>query len=160
MLRSMGLFEGLTETQLQAVAGELVRREVAAGTVIFEEDGLDDSLYILARGSVDVVKRLGFAFGEGGEAARKTLIRLDAPQFFGEIGLLTDFERSAAVSAHGDCVLLELSRERFEQLVDSDLQLGYRFLRNITVILAFRLRRTDRDVVKLTAALTLALGNR
>lgn len=159
-LRSIPLFGGLSDEQLQAVSRAARRRKVAGGAVILEEGGRDDSLYILASGSVEVAKRLGLAAESQLAVAKKTLIRLDAPQFFGEIGLLDDIERSATISAHGDCEVLELSRSEWERLVEEDLALGYQVLHNIVIVLGQRLRRTDRDVIKLTAALSLALGNR
>jgi len=38
--------------------------------------------------------------------------------------------------------------------------MGMMLVRNIAIVLASRLRNTDRDVLKLTMALSLALGNR
>ena len=159
-LRGIPLFDGLTDQQLGAVSRAARRRKVAAGAVILEEGGRDDSLYIVARGSVEVAKRLGLSAESQLEVAKKTLIRLEAPQFFGEIGLLDDIERSATISAHGDCELLELGRSEWQRLVEEDLALGYRVLHNMAIVLGQRLRRTDRDVIKLTSALSLALGNR
>lgn len=87
-------------------------------------------------------------------------MRLSAPQFFGEMGLLSDLERSATITTETECEILELSRADFERLVASDPELGYRLVHNIALVLAERLRRTDLDVLKLTAALSLALGTR
>lgn len=159
-LRSMPLFEGLTEDQLRAVLDAVHQKTFRAGSVILNEGGHDDSLYMLVSGSVAVTKRLGLAPASEIHDAKKTLIKLEAPQFFGEIGLLADIERSATISAHDDCEVLEMSRAEWEDLAESDLELGYRVVRNMAIVLGSRLRRTDRDVLKLTAALSLALGNR
>ena len=69
-------------------------------------------------------------------------------------------DRSATITTESECEILELAREDFERLATADPQLAYRVLRNIAVVLAERLRRTDLDIVKLTVALSLALGNR
>lgn len=57
-------------------------------------------------------------------------------------------------------MLVELTREEFERLAIGDPALGFRLARNIAVVMAERLRRTDPEVLKLTTALSLALGNR
>ncbi|MBI3976729.1 MAG: cyclic nucleotide-binding domain-containing protein [Chloroflexi bacterium] len=160
-LRTMPLFGELTEEQLAAVLGVGRRQHVPAGAVILREGDRTDSLYILVGGSVEVTKRLGLAtVDRANEPKEKTLVHLTAPQCFGEMGLLEKAERSATITAERECELLEITRADFERLVDADPLLGYRMVCNIAKILAFRLRRTDRDVLNLTIALSLSLGNR
>lgn len=160
-LRGIELFEGLSEAQLGAIAAVVRRRQVRAGTTILREGDHGDSLFILASGSVATSKRLGLMPADAAAAGRqKVLVQVTAPQFFGEMGLLEDAERSATITAATDCVLYELARAEFARLVEADLDLGYRVVRNIAAALSARLRRSGQDVVKLTAALSLALGNR
>jgi CRP/FNR family transcriptional regulator, cyclic AMP receptor protein len=157
-VRSMSLFEGLTEEQLARLFAVAKRSQVAPGTDILREGEHSASLFILANGTVQVSKRLGFGIGDG--TPRKTIVRLTAPQFFGEMALLGDTERTATISASEDCELLEIDKDDYDRMVEGDLQMGYRLLYNLASVLCERLRRTDRDVLKLTAALSLALGNR
>jgi CRP/FNR family transcriptional regulator, cyclic AMP receptor protein len=157
-VRTMSLFEGLEEAQLSRLFAVAKRSRAAPGTDILREGENSFSLFILASGSVQVSKRLGFGIGEG--PLRKTIVRLTAPQFFGEMALLGDTERTATISASEECELLEISKDDFDRLVGDDLPMGYRLVYNLATVLCDRLRRTDRDVLKLTAALSLALGNR
>lgn len=160
-LRAVALFGGLSEEQLRTVHAALRRRTFPAGTVVFDEGDRSSSVYVLSRGSVGTTKRFGLAVRTPTDATKqKTLVRLSAPQFFGEMGLLSDLERSATITTETECEILELSRADFERLVASDAELGYRLVHNIALVLAERLRRTDLDVLKLTAALSLALGTR
>lgn len=161
-LRGVELFDGLTDAQLGSLHKVAREHSVPAGTVIVHEGGLGgDVLFVLTGGSVGVTKRLGLTAESPDDGARqKTIVRLEAPQAFGEMCLIEDAERSATITAHSDCKLLEIGRADFERLVEADLVLGYCVVRNIARVLSFRLRRTDRDVLKLTAALSLALGNR
>jgi CRP-like cAMP-binding protein len=160
-IKDIPLFAGLDETQLRAVGGSLRPRRIAAGVPIVSEGEQSSSVYILTSGSVGTSKRMGLAAQGPEEPSRqKTLVHLAAPQFFGEMGLLSDLARSATITTEGDCEILELTRADFDRLVAGDALLGYRLLRNIAVVLAERLRRTDLDVLKLTTALSLALGNR
>ncbi len=155
------LFKDLTEEQLRAVAAVLRPRAVRAGETILTEGERSDSVYVLMDGTVETTKRLGVPALDGStKEIEKVLVRLSAPQFFGEIGLLEEGERSATVRAATNCRLEELRRADLERLVEADVRLGYVMVRNIALVLVTRLRRTDHDVLKLTAALSLALGNR
>lgn len=161
LLQAMPLFAGLRDAQLQAVSTVLRPRSVLADAVILCEGDESDALFLLASGTVEVTKRFGFAVEERvAPTKQKTLIRLTAPQFFGEMGLLERSERSATITARTACDLLVITCADFEQLAEADHEIGYRVVRNIAVVLAQRLRRTDREVLKLTIALSLALGNR
>lgn len=159
-LAGVELFRDLADAQLRAVAGVLRRRRADAGEAILVEGERSSSAFVLVAGSVETTKRFGAVAPDGAGERQKVLVRLAAPQFFGEIGLLEDAERSATVRAATACELLELRKEDFDRLVEGDLRLGYVLMRNIAVVLIGRLRRTDRDVLKLTAALSIALGNR
>lgn len=160
-LRKLSLFEGLSEAELAALLGVAIRRHVPAETVLVREGEHSDSLFVLASGSVEVTKRLGLALAQkSDEETKKTLLRLEAPRFFGEMALLGDTERSATITTRSECDILEISKPDFETLVEADHRLGYHLVRTIAVDLCARMRRTDKDVLKLTVALTLALGNR
>ena len=161
ILRNVPFFDGLGDDQLTKVRSLTRSVAAGAGTAILSEGDHSFSLFVLVRGEVDVTKRLGLTAGNpDGIGKDKTIVRLAAPQFFGEMALLGDSLRTATVIASTDCDLLELAQSDFEALVETDLPLAYRLLNNIAAALCARLRRTDRDVLKLTAALSLALGNR
>ncbi|HZT07614.1 MAG TPA: cyclic nucleotide-binding domain-containing protein [Chloroflexota bacterium] len=161
VLQEMPLFAGLDEGQLARLLGVMRQSRVPVGTDILREGEQSDSMYVLARGAVEITKRLGIALApESDRWRRKTIVRLSAPQFFGEMALLGDRERTATVSTCTDCDLLEVTKDSFDRLVETDLSMGYRLLYNVATVLCERLRRTDRDVLKLTAALSVALGNR
>lgn len=161
LIREIPLFSGLDEPQLETIGSALRRKQFPSDTVILREGEQGDSLFILVDGSVEVSKRLGLVIATPEDGMReKMLVRLRAPQFFGEVGLLEDAERSATVRACGACDVLEISRADFERVAEADPLLGYHMLRNISTVLSARLRRTDHDVVKLTVALSLALGIR
>jgi cAMP-dependent protein kinase regulator len=159
-LAGIPLFQDLGAEQLGAVAVVLRPARAAVGDEVLTEGEPGRSLFVLVAGTVETTKHLGVIGLEGGAPRQKVLVRLSAPQFFGEIGLLEDTPRSASVRAATPCELLELRREDFDRLVTADIRLGYTLLRNIAVSLIGRLRDTDRDVLKLTAALSIALGNR
>ena len=160
-IRGVALFTGLDDAQLNTVASVLRERRVAPGVAILTEGERSTSLFILATGAVGTSRRMGLAArGPVDPASEKVLVHLRAPQFFGEMGLITDLDRSATVKTDTESEVLELTREDFARLTGADPQLGFLLMRNIAVVLAERLRRADLDMLKLTTALSLALGNR
>ncbi len=159
-LAAIPLFRGLSEAQMRVVSGVLRRGRAKAGEAIVSEGDIGRSLFVLVHGSVETTKLMGVIGSDGSTPRQKVLVRMSAPQSFGEIGLLEESPRSATVRAATDCELLEMRREDFEKLVSSDVHLAYVLVRNIASSLIQRLRRTDRDMVKLTVALSIALGNR
>ncbi len=159
-LDQVPLFRGLSESQVRAVSAVLRRGRARAGEAIVSEGEMGRSLFVLVRGTVETTKQMGLAGPDGSGPRQKVLVQMSAPQSFGEIGLLEESPRSATVRAATECELLELRREDFEKLVGSDVHLAYVLVRNIASSLIQRLRRTDRDMIKLTAALSIALGNR
>lgn len=160
VLEGIPLFRGLNEAEMRTVSGVLRRARAKAGEAIVSEGDVGRSLFVLVAGTVETTKLMGIVGSDGAAPRQKVLVRMSAPQSFGEIGLLEESPRSATVRAATDCDLLELRREDFERLVGSDVHLAYVLVRNIASSLIQRLRRTDRDMVKLTAALSIALGNR
>lgn len=161
IIKTIPLFAGLDDAQLAAVSAVLRPRRVEPGVAIFNEGERSSSVFILTTGSVGTSKRMGLAArGPVDPTRQKVLVHLRAPQFFGEMGLLSDLERSATITTDSECDILELTRDDFERLATADRAIGYCLVRNIAIVLAERLRRTDLDLLKLTTALSLALGNR
>lgn len=159
-IAAIPLFRGLGADQLRAVSAVLRPARAEAGEAILTEGEPGSSMFVLVGGTVETTKHLGVIGLDGATPRQKVLVRLSAPQFFGEIGLLEDAPRSASVRAATACELLELRREDFERLVAADIRLGYTLVRNIATAIIGRLRDTDRDILKLTAALSISLGNR
>ena len=108
LLRNVPFFRELSRVDIARLIGELEEVTVPSGTLVFPEGAPADSLYLLASGRVTVSVRA--ASGERG------LAELEAPSYFGELGLLLA-RRAGAVRALTDVHLWKLPRERFEQLI-------------------------------------------
>ncbi|HEX6137699.1 MAG TPA: mechanosensitive ion channel family protein [Casimicrobiaceae bacterium] len=110
-LATMDLFASLTDDERAALAQELATQPYIAGERIFEAGEPADSLYLLARGQVEIVG----ADGRGG--ARIRLATLDAPAYFGEVGLLLGQPRGATVVAIGDALCYRLDKKGFDAII-------------------------------------------
>jgi CRP-like cAMP-binding protein len=133
LLSGSPLFEMLSNHELEYVA-ELSRpRRLTQGEVVFEEGELGDSLFVVASGEVEVLRR--DALG-----ALRPIATLETPQFFGEMSLIDKEYRSATVRAKTDCELLHLSAENLTAFRKQHRD-GFTFvIINIARMLSARLR--------------------
>jgi CRP/FNR family transcriptional regulator, cyclic AMP receptor protein len=160
-LRKIPIFTGLTDEQLAKAMHIMHVRTVEAGVSIIKEHEHGTDMFILLSGEVEVSKTLLLKIGGRGLDQRdKLLQKLSANDyaFFGEMGLFDErAERSASIITLAPCDLAVITKEDFFGLAESDTGIGYTILKNIVRILSVRLEKNNRDVLKLTTALSLAL---
>ncbi|MDD8018716.1 MAG: cyclic nucleotide-binding domain-containing protein [Bacteroidota bacterium] len=160
-LRTIPLFTGLSQVKLEKVRTIMTTRMVEAGTFIIKENEKGNEMFILIDGEVEISRTLLLKVaGRGMDQKDKLLNKLTANDhaFFGEMSLFDDnSERTASVIATVQCTLAVLERNSFFHLTESDNEIGYCILKNILKIVNERLDKTNKDVLKLTTALSLAL---
>jgi CRP/FNR family transcriptional regulator, cyclic AMP receptor protein len=164
-LRKIFLFRDLSEDEMEEVLSRTQTRNFAAEAVIIEEGETGDSMFILLSGEVAITKRLVLGLDKDTPKER-VMNRLKAEDgvyfeevtLFGEMTLLENEVRSATVTALSECVLLELHQKDFLDLIQNRPVLGVKLLLRLTQGLSARLRKTSKDVVKLTSALAISLG--
>jgi CPA1 family monovalent cation:H+ antiporter len=110
LLRKVPFFRELSRADFAEITPSLKQRSVESNDDIVTQGERGDSLYLIARG---VVRVLRIEEEDGEEHALSTLI---AGDFFGEQALLHDEPRNATCRAVTPCTLYQLSRKDFEQL--------------------------------------------
>lgn len=163
VLAKVPLFQGLTPEQLKVVERIARTTRCQKGELIIKEGDQGDVMYVLTHGSVEVSRTVTLSLSRNQVAeGEKSFVKLDAADHpaFGEMALLEKSLRGATVTALADCELLEISHQAFERTCQEDPMLGYTVLSNMASQLSARLRRTNQDVLKLSTALSLALGRR
>jgi CRP-like cAMP-binding protein len=111
-LARIELFTALTDAERRALAGELADCPYVADDVITRQGEAADSLYLLARGRVAV-----YDDSAGGTGARDRLATLDAPSYFGEMGLLTGQARGATIVAQNEVLCYRLDKAGFDAIL-------------------------------------------
>jgi MFS family permease len=101
LLRRVPFLSTLPEATLERLARAASEEVVEADAEIVEQGAPGDGFYVLESGAVDV-------FVDGGRVAT-----LNAGDYFGEIALLRDVPRTAAVRARDETTLLVLTRDDF-----------------------------------------------
>ena len=160
-LIKVSLFRDVSEQHIHLLIKELLIKEFGKGENIIREGEHGNTIYFLIKGEVSVSKKLTLLSTQSETSqVDKALIKLKDSffAFFGEMAMCGEADiRSATVKAETDCTLAELSAEQIKSVVEQHPEFGMKFYRNLAGVLADRLRKSNRDVLKLTTALTLAL---
>ncbi len=127
---------------VQIMTSYLSLREYKEGEFIFNEGDPGDYMGLLIEGAVSILK-------ETDEFMEKLVLTLPAGTHFGEMSIIEGGRRSAAAFAQSDVVLLALTKEKFDELVEAYPFLGVKILRKIVKILSRRLRQTTGKMVKM-----------
>ncbi len=110
------------------------RRYPAKSTLIYAGD-TGDTLYYIISGSVSVLI-------EDDDGREMIVAYLNPGDFFGEMGLFEQEDRSAWIRARTECDVAEISYESFNELTKSHPE----FLYSVSKQMAQRLRDTTRKV--------------
>ncbi|MDY7231985.1 cyclic nucleotide-binding domain-containing protein [Hyalangium rubrum] len=111
------IFSQLSGEELLSVMERLELRVFQPKETIIQEGQLGGSMFAIVEGSVEVVRKLE----TGGE---RTLAFMGEGDLFGEMALLSAGPRLASVRASERTMVLELPRERVEQLVTRHPSVG------------------------------------
>jgi CRP/FNR family transcriptional regulator, cyclic AMP receptor protein len=138
LLRTVPLFEGLDDTELERIARVAGRRRAARGEQLVRAGEPAESLLIMLNGRSKVTN-----FDEEGREI--ILAWLGPGEFFGEMGLIDGSPRSASVIAVENCELMVLGKNEFERCMQDNFQIALKLMR----ILVHRLREADRHIESL-----------
>jgi CRP/FNR family transcriptional regulator, cyclic AMP receptor protein len=160
-LANYKIVQGLSPNHLETLSLCLTYRKIQKGEDLFTEGSEGESLFFLVEGSVRISQQLTLLSSQMEKEVReKALVVLSADSYpcFGEIGLLKKGVRTATVTALQDCALFELGHKDFLRLIQSEPDLGVRLILNLSAVVCSNLEVANRNILKLTTALSLALG--
>lgn len=131
-LAGSALFGQLSDRDLRIVDGFIHYRQFLAGEVIFDAGEEGQALYVVVRGKV--------AISLTGQH-KTPLAELQDNDFFGELGLLDDWPRSAQARAAAPTDLAVLFRGDFERLMASHGRIASQIALQLARHLGLRLRQ-------------------
>jgi len=135
LMKTIPLFSGLGDEELAVLFRYAVKKTLPRNTLLFPQGAPGDALYIIQRGKVKVV----LSDVEGKEVI---LSVLGPGDFFGEMALLDDQPRSAAVMTMESSEFYVISKSDFRACVASQPELATNLLRH----LSRRLRVADQKI--------------
>ncbi len=144
-IEGVDLFHGLTREERDFVARHLKYAPFAAGETVTSQGAVAHWLYVLCSGKVEIRRR-----AEGGSPAR-AVATIDAPNFFGEMGLMTGERRTADVVALTDVECYRLDKEGLQRVLEERPEAAENFSRTLArrrVELAEALEGLDAEAKK------------
>ncbi len=160
-LKKVPLFSGLNDEQLKRMTAVMTVSEFEAGSYVMREGDSSTEIYILLKGEVEISKSLVLPqWIQSAQKQEKALIRLSEKHhpFFGEMSMFgKDSTRDASILAVKNCQMACLQKEALLKETTRDPEAGTIIYRNIATELAQRLRKANKDILKLTTAFSLAL---
>jgi len=135
--------------------------EIKKNEMITREGEPGDSMFILLKGEVEISKSLFLSpLRSENSLQEKALNRLTEQQhsFFGEMALFLEKpERSASIKAVQPSSLAVLQKEELLSILDKDSTIASIIYKNISTELCKRLIKSNKDILKLTTAFSLAI---
>jgi CRP-like cAMP-binding protein len=132
LLKKVALFKNLSLEELLLIDKALEQEQVLAGQTIFTEGSWGTHLYIIAEGSVRIVKEF--------EGEQEDLRHLSVGEYFGEVALFDEAPHWEGAIALQDCTLLKLEKSRFISVISQRPHI----ILEICRFLSQRLRETDK----------------
>jgi hypothetical protein len=132
ILKDVALFQNLSLDELLLIDEALVSQQFMASETVFDEGSWGSHLYIIASGTVQIVKTV--------DDEQKEIKQLGMGNYFGEIALFDDAPRWNGAIAKDDCMLLKLEKQRFISLTTQRPHI----LLAICRFMSQQLRETDK----------------
>ena len=124
-LQQVDLFHALTPDELHFVASHLRYAPFTAGETCTRQGAVAHWLYVLCKGKVEIRRH-----AEGSTMA-KTVATIDAPSFFGEMGLMTGEPRTADVVAMTDVECYRLDKVGLQRVLEERPEAAEQFSKTL-----------------------------
>jgi CRP-like cAMP-binding protein len=108
-LRRMDIFRPLTEDEVAELSDHLRYAPFTAGETMTKQGAVAHWLYIIIKGDAEVRANV--------DGVSKTVAHLEAPAFFGEMGMMTGESRTADVIATTEVECYRLDKEGFKSIL-------------------------------------------
>jgi CRP-like cAMP-binding protein len=127
LLKRVPLFSDLDDRERKQIAASMKERTFGSGDHVTEEGKGGIGFFVIAEGSAKV--------SVGGDQVRT----LGPGDYFGEIGLIADIDRTATITADGDLRCYGMTSWDFRPLVESNASIAWKMLQ----IMAQRLKEAQ-----------------
>jgi tetratricopeptide (TPR) repeat protein len=144
-LKNTSLFDGLSLTEMKSLWTICETKVFDPGEILIEQDKPGHALYVIKRGDV-VVQKI-----EGNNT--NDLAKLGPGAHLGEMSLIDNAPTSARVVAGQDGVqAFEITRDKFDELLQSDDKIAIKVYKVFISTMAERLRNTTKELAAAKSA--------
>jgi CRP/FNR family cyclic AMP-dependent transcriptional regulator len=139
-LMRCSLFGGVTEQAFESIRPFIRRQGFSAGTVVLAEGSVNDRIYFIETGRVEITKATAVETG----TIDRHIVTMAAGDTFGEMELIDIQPCEATVRAIEDTVTLTLSNHDLYRVSKVDMKTYALLIMNLAREISRRLRQTDR----------------
>jgi CRP-like cAMP-binding protein len=137
LLRGIDIFESLSVSELAATVSVVEEIDCTPGEIIIQEGTVGDTMYLVIKGEVSVIKDLG-------EINEIEIDRIKAGDYFGEMALFEDAVRSVSIRIEEPSRFMVLHKQEFKELVREYPQIAL----EICKVLSSRIRNLHTKIEK------------
>ena len=135
------LGDGLDDDDLELVAGIAEELEFYKNDVIFRENEVEDSIFIITEGKISIERHVLPNL----QISHTHINIVKRGQILGEMGFIEKRSRSATAIAKSHVRVLRLNFQQLEDLINNNQKLGLNLYRTLASLVSRRLRRmTDQ----------------
>lgn len=133
------VFKSLPASELKKLAQAATEEHLPNGSTLFREGDRGEQMYVIAMGTVRVLKR-------NRDGVEEEIAVLGTGSYVGEMALVAeDHVRTATILGQESTTLLVLERADIERLCEQDDKLAHHFYRALSRGLVRRLHATSTD---------------
>jgi CRP-like cAMP-binding protein len=145
--KKISVLSSFSDNEVRLFTKYLHRREFTNNEVIFRQGDSGYGFYFIFSGAVNIYANHQTL---NPDEAGDLIVRLEKRQYFGEMGLLEEFNRrSATIIAAENTVLLGIFKPDLERMLEIHPVLGAKFLRETALIMANRMGQLTREIISL-----------
>jgi aspartate ammonia-lyase len=143
-IKEIELFKDLSDEEITLIANQAEVRKIKKGEKLFEENAPRTHLYMIADGEIELVKSTTFG-------SEKILTVFGKYDFLGEGALMDDYPHSTSARAALDSTIIQLHREKLNNLMQSQAQAVVKILSRVARVISRRMRQTTNQVADAAA---------
>jgi len=153
-LKVIALCKGESDSFFDAFVPILHICNFKKGHRVINEGDSGRDMYFLIQGAVRILKKT-----LSREEYTAAILKDEYGIFFGEVGLISDDNRTASVVAETDCIMAELRADEFAAFIEKYPEYGMKFLRELAISICQKLKKSNHDTVVLYEALINEIGH-
>lgn len=133
---NLPLFEFLETDELPSVAKRMFFKDLNPGEILFNEWDRADYVCFIESGELDVTKKTG-------PHSRDVNATLRRGRSIGEMSIINNFPRSSTVIAKTAVRLVVFPQHAFEEILESEVQIGIKILKGLASLLSVNLKKVS-----------------
>ena len=142
-LRTVILFKDIADPELAVLWDWLGEKRLRAGEALFREGDTGAEMFLVRSGTIVISKHVT-------GRVEQVLARIGPGDFFGEMSLFDRLPRSATIQAETPTVLMGLTRDALDRLMQSNPRAASAFFHELVQVFIRRLRETTELVAEVT----------